>query len=153
MREPRTSIAGLILNHKMHGSRVAFMPADVDRRFAADNLPDHGNLLANLVRWAVGERSPLRVEGPGTIDCHLYRQETRLILHLVNLTGAAGARGPVEELIPVGPLKVQVTLPPELKHKYVRLLVAGRQITGSFHAGQLLVTLASLLDHEVIVIG
>jgi hypothetical protein len=28
------------------------MPADLDRRFGRDNLPDHGDLLANLVRWA-----------------------------------------------------------------------------------------------------
>jgi len=34
----------------------------------------------------------LSVEGPGPIDCHLYQQPGRLILHLVNLTGAGAAR-------------------------------------------------------------
>ena len=41
----------------------------------ARRLPDHGRLLANAARWAAGDL-PLRVEGAGAIDCHLYRQET-----------------------------------------------------------------------------
>ena len=40
-------------------------------------------MLANLVRWASGDRLPLSVEGPGLIDCHLYRQQDRLILHTI----------------------------------------------------------------------
>ena len=51
-------------------------------------------LLANLVRWTAGASVPLSVQGPGMIDCHLYQQERRLILHLVNLTSAATWRGP-----------------------------------------------------------
>jgi hypothetical protein len=62
------------------------MPADIDRRFAKDNLPDHARLLENLVRWAADGAIPLEVAGPGLIDCHLYRQPGRMILHLVNLT-------------------------------------------------------------------
>jgi hypothetical protein len=38
MRQPKTDIPGLILNSKNKG-RVAFMPADIDRRFGQDNLP------------------------------------------------------------------------------------------------------------------
>jgi hypothetical protein len=52
MRQPQTNIPALILNRSANGGRVAFMPADLDRRFGRDNLPDHGDLLANLVRWA-----------------------------------------------------------------------------------------------------
>ena len=74
MREPKTNIPALVLSTHKAGGRVAYMPADIDRRFASDNLPDHGNLLANLVRWASGSAIPLRVEGPGLIDCHLYQQ-------------------------------------------------------------------------------
>ena len=46
--------------------------------------------------WSAGRRAtrfPLAVHGPGLVDCHLYRQHKRLILHLVNLTNAGtGAR-------------------------------------------------------------
>jgi hypothetical protein len=77
----------------------------LDRRFARDNLPDHGDLLANLIRWAAKDDIPLAVEGPGLVDCHLYRQPGRLILHLVNLTSAGTWRQPVHELIPIGTLR------------------------------------------------
>jgi len=35
-----------------------------------------------VVRWTAADRIPLDVRGPGSIDCHLYRQPGRLILHL-----------------------------------------------------------------------
>lgn len=74
-------------------ARVAYLAVDIDRRYAHTNLPDHGNLLANIVRWAVGDRIGLEVHGPGLIDCHLYRQSGRLILHLVNLTNEGPGAG------------------------------------------------------------
>ena len=76
-----------------------------------DYLPDHANLLANLVRWTASDNIPLSVQGPGLIDCHLYQQQGRLILHLVNLTSSGTWRSPIDELIPIGPLKVKVKLP------------------------------------------
>src|SRR5438876_990471 len=102
--EARIREVGLMLNDRAGHGRVAFLPADLDRRFARDNLPDHGDLLANLIRWAARDHIPLSVEGAGLVDCHLYRQPGRLILHLVNLTSAGAWRQPVHELIPVGPL-------------------------------------------------
>ena len=92
-----TYIPDPFLNTTATSSRVAFLPADLDRRFARDNLPDHGDLLANLVRWVAQDNLPLAVEGPGLIDCHLYRQPGRLILHLVNLSNAGTWRQPVHE--------------------------------------------------------
>jgi hypothetical protein len=71
MREPKTDIPGLILNSISGGGRIAFMPADLDRQFGRYNLPDHGNLLANLIRWAVKDDIPLTVECAGLIDCNL----------------------------------------------------------------------------------
>jgi Hypothetical glycosyl hydrolase 6 len=153
MREPKTDIPGLVLNEHRAGGRVAYLPADVDRRFVKENLPDHGNLLANIVRWAGKGDLPLRVEGPGLIDCHLYRQPGRLILHLVNLTSAGTWRAPIDELIPVGPVKVSVRLPREVRGRGVRLLVSGASPVGGVREGWCTFELRSVLDHEVAVIG
>ena len=87
MRQPKTNIPAVVLRDRGE-ARVAYLAADLDRRYGRDNLPDHGRLLANIVRWAAGDRIPLEVRGPGLIDCQLYRQPGRLILHLVNLTNA-----------------------------------------------------------------
>jgi hypothetical protein len=153
MREPRTEIPGLILKEVPKRGRVAFLPADLDRRFGRDNLPDHGNLLANLVRWAAGDHIPLVVEGPGLIDCHLYRQAGRMILHLVNLTSAGTWRAALDELIPVGPLKVRVKLSAQISGKNLKLLVAGRNAPATVKNGWSEFEIRSIADHEVIVIA
>lgn len=152
MREPRTAIPGLVLTAPAGRGRVAYLPADLDRRFARDNLPDHGDLLASVVRWTANEAIPLRIDGAGLVDCHLYRQESRVILHLVNLTNAGTWRTPVHEFISVEPLKVQVTLPSGVSGASVRALVASASVSAEVVGGVITFTLPSVRDHEVLVI-
>src|SRR5262249_61049741 len=90
-------------------------------------LPDHADLLASAVAWAAGDGMPLRIEGPGLLDCHLYARPGRLILHVVNLSGAGAWRPPIHELIPVGPLTIRLRLPEGGAGQRVRLLVAGAE--------------------------
>jgi hypothetical protein len=152
MRVPRTEIPGLVIREQGR-SRIAYLPADLDRRYEQGNIPDHGDLLANLVRWASGDSATLEVKGPGLIDCHLYRQEGRLILHLVNLTSAGTWRMPVEELIPVGPLTVKVKLPKGVAAKRLLLSVAGGAATPLRRQGVWAeFEVKTVLDHEVAVL-
>jgi hypothetical protein len=146
MRAPVTDIPGLVLKGK-----VAFLPADIDRQHAHNNLPDHAALLANLVRWA-SPGIPLQAEGRGTFDCNLYTQPGRVIAHVVNLT--ATGRMPVtdEDLVPIGPLKFAVRLPPGVRARGVRLLVSKSTLTPVVADGWARVTIPSVLDHEVLVI-
>lgn len=153
MRTPKTDIPGLIINEVPGRGRVAFLPADLDRRFARDNLPDYGTLLANLVRWTAQDDIPVQVEGPGLIDCHLFSQPGRVILHLVNLTNAGTWRAPVEELIPVGPLRIAVQLPPDVTQNRLQLLVGKTAATVKLDGRWAQLELPSILDHEVLVIG
>jgi len=152
MREPKTDIPGLVLS--THGNaRVAYLPADLDRRFGRDNLPDHGNLLANLFRWAAADRIPLEVSGAGLIDCHLYRQPGRLILHLVNLTNEGTWRAALDELIPVGPLAVRLKLPDDVKGRSLQFLVGKERSAVALRQGWLSFDVKSVLDHEVVVVS
>jgi hypothetical protein len=153
MREPRTTIPALLVNEAAGRGRVAFLPADLDRRYGRDNLPDHGDLLANLVRWAAGDSIPLHVEGAGFVDCHLYRQATHMVLHLINLTNAGTWRASVDELIRVGPLSVRVRLPNDIAGNRLHLLVSRRSIAHTRKNGWVQFELPALLDHEVVVIG
>jgi hypothetical protein len=152
MRESRTKIPGLVLRVQPQSGKCAFLIADLDRRFATDNLPDHGRLLANLIRWAAEARLPAQIEGPGLIDCRIYRQSDRLILHLVNLTNTGAWRPPVDELIPVGPIRIRVQRIPGLRRQRVCLLVGDQKPSFGFDQGQVTITLPSLVDHQVVVI-
>jgi hypothetical protein len=152
MRQPSSSLPVLVLREPPGGGRVAYLAADLDRCFGRDNLPDHADLLANLVRWAAGDRIPLAVAGPGLIDCHLYRQEHRLILHLVNLTNAGTWRAPVHELIPVGPLQARLQLPGGASARAARSLVAGGEAAVETRDGWAAVEVPPIADHEVIVV-
>lgn len=151
MRTPSTDIPGLVLSEKGK-SRIAYMPADIDRRYEREHLPDHANLLANVVHWAGNEDFPLTVDGPGLIDCHLYSQEGRSILHLVNLTSAATWRAPLDELIPVGPVKVKVRLAGRSGTQTAQLLVSKTTRPVAVNQGIGTLEIDSILDHEVVVI-
>jgi hypothetical protein len=153
MRQPQTDIAGLMVNEISGRGRVAFLPADLDRRFGRDNLPDHGNLLANLIRWAARDALPLEVAGAGLVDCHLYQQEKNLVLHLVNLTNSGTWRAPVDELIRIGPLKVRVKLPDSIRGHHLQLLVSKQSARTGVKHGWASFEVPEILDHEVAVIS
>jgi hypothetical protein len=88
------------------------------------------------------------------VDCHLYRQGARLITHLVNLTNTATRRAPMEELISVGPYRVNVTVPGDLRGlTAARLTVAGTAATLRRSTGRVEFTVPSIRDHEVVVLG
>jgi hypothetical protein len=147
MREPTTHIPGLVLN-----GRVAFLPADIDRLYARNNLPDHAKLLENLVRWAANGKIPLQLEGRGLFDCNLYTHPGRLIAHVVNLT--ATGRTPVtdDDLVASEPLKLAVQLPAGVRGRSVRMLVGNRSGAPAVTGGWARVVIPFVLDHEMLVI-
>jgi hypothetical protein len=152
MRVPDTTIPGLVVSQSSAGSRVAYLAADLDRRYLRELLPDHGNLLANLVRWANREPIPLRVQGAGLVDCHLYQQQNRLILHLVNLTNSGTWRAPIDDLISIGPLQVGIKLPKGVRARNARLTVATGTLPAKTNQGWVEFTVKSILDHEMVVV-
>jgi hypothetical protein len=152
MRQPKTDIPALVL-HTAGNSRVAYLQADLDRRYARNNIPDHGNLLANIVRWAAGDRIGFELRGPGLIDCHVYQQPGRMIVHLVNLTNEGTWRGLIDELIPVGPLEVRIKLPEGVRGRSFESLVSGVKPVAASRQGWTTFEVKSVLDHEVLVIS
>lgn len=152
-RTPKTAIQALIANTTSHGSRVVFMPADVDRQYSFSNLPDHGTLIANAIRWVTKDNIPLEVEGRGFLDCNLYQQPGRMVLHMGNLISAATWRAPLEEFVPVGPYKVRVKVNRDVRVRDVKLLVSGRSISALTSGGWTEFTVPSVLSHEVVVIS
>ncbi len=153
MRQPRTNIPGLIVSTAKQGSRIAYLPADLDRRFARDNLPDHGDLLGQSRPMGLGRVDSLdRRRSRGSSIAISTGRRTRLILHLVNLTSAGTGRAPVHELIRIGPLRVRVQIPQGIRMSRMKCLVSQQTPAFTRDKDAAVFQLPSLLDHEVIVL-
>jgi hypothetical protein len=151
-RVARTDERQLYLREVGHG-RVAYFPWDVDRIFHDVLNADHLRLLANAVAWAADEAPPVTVRGRGVIDVAVWRQRSSMTVHLVNLTNPMMMKGPFRELLPIGPLEVEVRPPQGAKPGAARLLTADTTVsprdTGD---GTLRVTVPEVVDHEVVAI-
>jgi hypothetical protein len=144
MAEPRTAVPAVVLGSR----RVAYLAADLDRLYARYHHPDHGRLLANLVRWSARGDIPLSVEGAGVLDCHLYRQGEAVILHLVNLDQGGAWQGRLEEFTPAGPFTVRL----RAAGSRAVFLVSGGEVEVSGQDDWITVEVARITDHEVVVI-
>jgi hypothetical protein len=133
-------------------SRVVYIPWDIDRTFWEVMSVDHGRLLRNAVSWAANEAPPVEVTGPGLLDVTVWRQRDSMTVHLVNLTNPMMMRGPLREVIPVGPERVVIRLPDGTRAKKVQLLTAETSPRVEEAGGALTVTVPSVGVHEVIAI-
>ena len=154
MRYPASDVPALVLNEQPGSGRVAYLAADLDRCFGRSRLPDHANLLGNLVRWTTGNDTPIVVEGPGFLHCQLYRQAERLVLHIVNLTGHEVGHAPADHLYPMGPITVTIIVPFGSGDTVdVRQLVSGTGSSVQVVDGSAKVVIDRIADHEVIVVA
>jgi hypothetical protein len=76
-----------------------------------------------------------------------------MTVHLVNLTNPMMMKGPLREVIPIGPQRVSVRLPDGMRPKKVQLLTAGKNIADFKMTGQVvMLTVPSIDVHEVVAI-
>lgn len=134
------------------GGRVAYVPSDIDRTFWSVLAPDHGRLLANLVRWASRDSSPLVVDGAGVLDVTAWRQESSLAVHLVNLTNPMLMRGAFREIYPVGAQQVRLRLPAGAQPKSARLLERDSAVEFTVRGGWFECRVPEVRLHEIIAI-
>lgn len=150
-RVPHTDTRELYLGQRGH-ARIAYVPWDISRTFWEVLSVDHGRLLANLVRWTLDEPAVVEVEGPGLFDVAVWRQRRSMTVHLVNLTNPMMMKGPVRDVVPIGPERVRVRLPAGARAAGVHLLTAGTTPAVEQGEGFLTVTVPSIGVHEVVAI-
>jgi hypothetical protein len=150
-RVTKTETAEVYLREFGQG-RVVYFPWDIDRTFWEVLCVDHFKLLRNAVEWATNEPPVVEVTGPGVLDVTAWRQKNSLTVHLVNLTNPMMMKGPLRELIPIGPQKVRVRLPAGAKARKVHLLAAGRTPPVERSGQRLSLSVPSILDHEIVAI-
>ncbi|NID10010.1 alpha-amylase family protein [Fibrivirga algicola] len=129
--------------------RVAYLPGDLDRSFWQLMTTDHGQLLRNVIQWALDEEPIVAVTGPGVIDVTVWRQAKSMTVHLVNLTNPMMMKGPFRELIPVA-AQVTIPVPAGAKVTGVKLLMSGQKLSFALKNGKLSVSVPKVLDHEIV---
>ena len=82
----------------------------------------------------------------------VWRQRESMTVHLVNLSNPMMMRGPLREVIPVGPERVGIRLPAGTRARKVQLLTAGTSPRVEEAGGVLTVTVPSVDVHEVIAV-
>jgi hypothetical protein len=75
-----------------------------------------------------------------------------MTVHLVNLTNPMMMKGPLREVIPVGPQRVRIRVPAGARPKRVHLLTAGSTLPIVESNGVLTLTVPSIDVHEVVAI-
>jgi len=86
------------------------------------------------------------------LDVTVWKQASSVTVHLVNLTNPMMMKGPLREFLPTPPQEVTVRLPSGAKAKKVQLLASGATPRVREANGAITLTIASILDHEVIAI-
>jgi hypothetical protein len=150
-RVARTDTRELYLRDVGKG-RVAYFPWDIDRTFWDVLCVDHLALLRNTVQWALNEPTQVEIEGPGVLDVTTWRQRGSMTVHLVNLTNPMMMKGPLREVLPVGPLRARIRIPDGARAQAVRLLTAGASVPVRQSNGVVSVTIPSVEVHEVVAI-
>jgi len=150
-RVPHTDVREIYLRD-LGRNRVAYVPWDIDRTFWDVMAVDHGRLLKNLVAWTANERPPAEVTGPGLVDVTAWRQKASMTVHLVNFTNPMMMKGPLREVIPLGPQRVRIVLPSGTRATKVQLLTAGTTVRPEADNGAIVVTVPSVDVHEVVAI-
>ena len=130
-RTKETKDPGVFLREVGKG-RVVYFPMDLDRTFWDVLDVDHSKLIRNAILWAGREPQPLSVEGHGVLDVSVWSQQNSMTVHLVNLTNPMMMKGPVREIIPIGPQKVRVGCP---RHKTGHESATARREDGSSAPG------------------
>ncbi|HEY4235585.1 MAG TPA: beta-galactosidase trimerization domain-containing protein [Lacipirellulaceae bacterium] len=151
-RQAKTDIAEVYLREVGNG-RVAYFPGDIDRTFWEVLDPDHGRLIANVVRWTLDELDVISVSGPGVLDVGVWQQDDSLSAHLVNLTNPMMMKGPLRELYPVSPQQVTLRIPSGRAPRDVRLLVSKADAKPKVDDQTLSLTIPSITDHEVVAVS
>jgi len=149
-----TATPALVLRVAPSGAKVAYLGADLDRVAGRESRPDHLRLLGNLVGWQLGDERVLRVVAPRGVECSLYRQGERAVLHLVHTDAPSQIPGTLDELVAVGPIQVDLAWAGAAALS-ARALVSevDLELDVDANAGRVRFTVPVVEDHEIIVIG
>jgi hypothetical protein len=135
--------------------RVVYFANAMEGLYYHYGFPDLGRVLANAVRWALGEPLALEVEAPDYVDVTHMGQPARALVHLINLPLDkplnTGWRHPGRNLVEVRDIVVRLRPPGGQRVKSARLASSETLLSLAVRDGACEVVIPALADHEIVV--
>lgn len=136
--------AVVVREHESAG-RTVYIAFNVGELYWRVLQSDHGQLIANSVRWALGGAPPqVEVKGCGLIDVAVRQGNNQLAVSLVNLHHPMAMRGQRHETVPLGTQTVVVRLPEGVESATARLVLEDRAVPATVADGFVSVQLEQL---------
>jgi hypothetical protein len=130
-------------------SRTVWFPGDIERTYWLTGHSDLLRLLHNAILWVGHDERIIEVEGAGLIEIFCWETSPGYAVHLLNYTNQNAHHGWLRAVNPLGPQKVRLRLPPEIKVKSVEFLKRQQKSSFSFDDQVLQFTVPSLNDYEI----
>ncbi|MEK1903438.1 MAG: hypothetical protein AAAB19_28115, partial [Rhizobium sp.] len=129
---------------------TVYIPWNIGEIFWEVFAVDHGRLIGNAVRWALGKTPRVTVEGSGVIDMALRENAEGVALSLFNLTNPMMMKGPIRENYPLATQTVSVEIPPGKSVAKAWLIVTDRAANFSVKDGRAQVEVPGIERLEVL---
>jgi hypothetical protein len=149
---PREAPRGAAVVTREHkgGGRTVYIPWNIGAIFWEVLAQDHQKLIENAVRWALGKRPDVAVEGDSFLDLSVRAGSDGVVVVLNNLTNPMAMKGPIRQVFPVGKHTVTIAVPRGRKFGAARLLVAGRKAGAAVSKGRVEVEVPAIETLEVV---
>jgi hypothetical protein len=148
-REAPRGAAVVTREHKS-GGRTVYIPWNIGAIFWEVLAGDHQRLIANTVRWALGKRPDITIEGSSFLDLSVRASDDGVAVVLNNLTNPMAMKGPIRDVFPVGGHTVSVAVPKGRSLGSARLLVAGRKAKATVTKGRVEIEVPRIDTLEVV---
>jgi len=142
--------AAVIARETGKGGRTVYIPWNIGEIFWEVLAADHGRLISNAVRWALGKPQRVEVEGAGVVDIAVRESRDGLAVSLLNLTNPMMLKGPVRENIPLSKQKIEVEIPDDKTLRRAWLVVADRAAEFSLKNGRAMIIVPEIERLEVL---
>ena len=142
--------AAIVAREHQGGGRTVYIPWNIGAIFWEVLAGDHGRLIANSVRWALGKRPDVELEGRGIVDLSVRAGAGEVMVLVNNLTNPMMMKGPIREVHPIGPLTLSLAVPEGRSVGRVHLVSTGEDLPFTLSNGRVRATMGELATLEAI---
>lgn len=142
--------AAVVAREHQGGGRTVYFPWNIGAIFWEVLAADHGRLMGNAIKWALGKRSDVEVSGRSVIDIAVRQNDGGTAVVLNNLSNPMMMKGPIREVYPAGRHQVSVAVPKGKRLAKASLLVGGGEAKTSVAEGRVTVEVPGIDTIEVV---